>query len=109
MQTILPCFGMNTGAGLAFPHTLCLAMAMQVRGRKRLLLYRPQALKALQPYPTWHILRRRCRVNPENPDYKRFPAFQKVWLHVREGFSIDLTAARILLPEKWLLNFRISS
>ena len=51
---------------------------MQVRGRKRLLLYRPQALKALAPYPDWHILRRRCRVDPSNPDYRRFPAFQKV-------------------------------
>ena len=58
-------------------HQLAL-ITMQVKGRKRLLLYRPQALKALQPYPNWHILRRRCRVDPAHPDYKRFPAFERV-------------------------------
>lgn len=65
---------------MLFVRVLCIAL--QVRGRKRLLLYRPQALKALQPYPSWHILRRRCRVDPSNPDYRRFPAFQKVSLTV---------------------------
>ena len=75
------------GSGAGIPSYIIACLAMQVRGRKRLLLYRPQALKALQPYPTWHILRRRCKVDPENPDYKRFPAFQKVLLHVCEGFS----------------------
>ncbi|CAL5219804.1 g1711 [Coccomyxa viridis] len=55
-----------------------MSILTQVKGRKRLLLYRPQALKALQPYPNWHILRRRCRVDPAHPDYKRFPAFERV-------------------------------
>lgn len=59
---------------------------VQVKGRKRLLLYRPQDLRVLQPYPAWHILRRRCRVDPANPDYKRFPAFQKVLLHAHKDF-----------------------
>ena len=68
------------GSWAAVPSHVVACLRMQVRGRKRLLLYRPQALKALQPYPAWHILRRRCKVDPANPDYRRFPAFQKVLL-----------------------------
>ncbi|EIE24680.1 Clavaminate synthase-like protein [Coccomyxa subellipsoidea C-169] len=50
----------------------------QIRGRKRLLLYPPSALSKLQPYPSWHILRRRCRLDPAKPDLKRFPDFHQI-------------------------------
>lgn len=67
---------------------------MQIRGRKRLLLYPPDALDKLQPYPSWHILRRRCRLDPANPDLKRFPHFHKV----RAGLS-DLEAVWITISD----------
>ena len=35
-----------------------------MRGCKRLLLWEPSALEALQPYPAWHMLRRRARLCP---------------------------------------------
>jgi len=41
-----------------------LTAAAQVRGRKRLLLWEPDALGDLQLYPAWHMLRRRARVCP---------------------------------------------
>ncbi|BDA42635.1 probable bifunctional peptidase and arginyl-hydroxylase JMJD5 [Coccomyxa sp. Obi] len=49
----------------------------QIRGRKRLLLFPPSDLDRLQPYPSWHILRRRCRLDPAKPDLKRFPYFHQ--------------------------------
>jgi hypothetical protein len=52
--------------------------AWQIRGTKRLLLYKPCDLHKLRPYPRWHILGRRCRVDPCQPDYSRFPAFSEV-------------------------------
>lgn len=55
-------------------------MGAQIRGRKRLLLWPPSALHQLQPYPSWHILRRRCRFDPAKPDLKRFPNFDQVCL-----------------------------
>lgn len=55
-----------------------IVLCAQVRGRKRLLLYKPEDLKRLSPYPSWHILRRRCRVDPIAPDHIHFPKFQQV-------------------------------
>ncbi len=76
-----------TTAKLNMPHTCkgCTwwhgneaAFWVQIRGRKRLLLYPPSALSKLQPYPSWHILRRRCRLDPAKPDLERFPDFHQV-------------------------------
>jgi len=41
-----------------------LTAAAQVRGRKRVLLWEPDALGDLRLYPSWHMLRRRARVCP---------------------------------------------
>lgn len=49
----------------------------QVRGRKRMLLYRPEDLDRLYPYPDDSLLRRRARVDPTAPDYAKFPAFRE--------------------------------
>lgn len=49
---------------------------IQLQGRKRMLFWPPSDLPGLYPYHNLHLLRRRARVDPVNPDYKRFPRFR---------------------------------
>ena len=49
---------------------------VQLQGRKRMLFWPPSDLPGLYPYHNLHLLRRRARVDPTNPDYKRFPRFR---------------------------------
>ncbi|GAQ89297.1 hypothetical protein KFL_005080060 [Klebsormidium nitens] len=51
---------------------------LQVRGRKRMLLYDSRDLPALYPYPDDHPLRRRAQVDPTAPALSAFPAFAEV-------------------------------
>ena len=84
---------------------------MQILGRKRLLFFQPGELKALRPYPSWHILRRRLRFDPAAPDYGICPSprqlaamevvlepgdvllFPALWPHYTESldWSLSLT------------------
>lgn len=57
--------------------TRCRLLMLQVRGRKRMLLYTPDELQSLYPYPDDSLLRRRARVDPANPDLTRFPRFSE--------------------------------
>ncbi|KAK9864818.1 hypothetical protein WJX84_007473 [Apatococcus fuscideae] len=49
---------------------------VQLQGRKRMLFWPPSDLPGLYPYHNLHLLRRRARVDPTIPDYKRFPRFR---------------------------------
>lgn len=44
---------------------------VQLHGRKRMLFLDPDQLPAAYSYPDTHLLRRRARVNPAAPDYRR--------------------------------------
>ena len=48
----------------------------QIRGRKRMVFWSRAALDSLYLYPNWHILRRRSRCNPVQPDFRKFPKFE---------------------------------
>lgn len=54
---------------------------VQIRGRKRLLFYSPKNLDRLYTYGGLHILRRRSRVDPCNPDFKKYPKFKDIAAH----------------------------
>lgn len=74
------------------------ASHMQVRGRKRLLLWEPGALGMLKMYPALHILRRRARLCPTRAgDLAAHPSFAAarvvevlLWLHDRAHASQDV-------------------
>lgn len=38
-----------------------------------MLFYPPSELRSLKCYPNWHLLRRRARFNPADPQPPRFP------------------------------------
>lgn len=68
---------------------------IQLQGRKRMLFWPPSDLPGLYPYHNLHLLRRRARVDPINPDFKRFPRFR--WLaplfalaSISQEFAISL-------------------
>ena len=42
------------------------------------MFYTPHDLPALYPYGRWHILRRRARVDPAEPDLRKYPQFASV-------------------------------
>ena len=70
---------------------------VQLHGSKRMLLWPPQQLSALSPYPNFHILRRRARVDPCQPNYKKFPAFQHT-----AAIEVTLHAGDVLFfPAYW--------
>lgn len=48
---------------------------IQVRGTKRMLLWSPDQLHRIYPYRNWHILRRRGKVDPVKPNFKKYPKF----------------------------------
>ena len=48
---------------------------IQLRGTKRMLLWPAEQLQRIYPYRNWHILRRRGRVDPANPNLRKFPKF----------------------------------
>ena len=92
------------------------SMLTQVTGRKRLLLYRPEDLMRLYPYPAWHVLFRRARVNPVEPDFKRYPRYQGItayeavlnpgdvlyfppyWAHYTESIDMSISVTSRLRP-----------
>lgn len=49
----------------------------QVSGRKRVLLFSPDQLRRLYPYPIWEFHFRHSRVNLDAPDFEKFPEFRK--------------------------------
>lgn len=51
----------------------CCGAMEQIKGRKRMLFYPPSELRSLKCYPNWHLLRRRARFNPADPQPPRFP------------------------------------
>lgn len=92
---------------------------IQLRGTKRMLLWSPDQLHMVYPYPNWHVLRRRGRVDPAMPNLKRFPKFAKAhavevvlhpgdvlffpgyWAHYTESctFSVSITCRFGLVQE----------
>lgn len=50
---------------------------VQILGRKRFLLFSPDQVFNLYPYPAWHTLDSYSMVDFERPDLERFPAFQQ--------------------------------
>lgn len=84
---------------------------IQMRGTKRMLLWSPDQLHRIYPYRNWHILRRRGKVDPVKPDFKKYPKFAKAhamevvlqpgdvlffpgyWAHYTESssFSVSIT------------------
>ena len=63
---------------------------VQISGRKQLLFYKPEDLDSLYVYGNLHILRRRSRVDPFNPDLKKYPKFSRLqaWEAVLEPGDI---------------------
>ena len=43
-----------------------LGAAMQVRGEKRMLFWPPEQLPLMRPFPSSHLMRRRCQTPLEN-------------------------------------------
>jgi hypoxia-inducible factor 1-alpha inhibitor (HIF hydroxylase) len=50
----------------------------QVDGHKRCLLFSPEMLKCLYPFPVWHPCDRQCMVDLRNPNFDRFPKLKEV-------------------------------
>eukprot|EP00899_Mesostigma_viride_P010045 jgi/Mesvir1/19041/Mv12803-RA.2 len=57
---------------------------VQLKGRKRMLLFAPEDLHRLYPYADDHPLRRRAQVDPCLPDLERFPLFEEARGRVME-------------------------
>jgi len=71
----------------------------QVSGRKRVLLWPPEALRYIDLWPNWHPMRRRGRVDVTSPtladDYPAFVARAVAWEVVLEPGDL------LIFPPRW--------
>ncbi|XKL68822.1 hypothetical protein PGB90_006591 [Kerria lacca] len=69
----------------------------QVKGYKRIILFRPSQFKCLYPHPVYHPYDRQSQVDFEKPDYNRFPNFKDAC-----GFETVLEPGEVLyIPMYW--------
>lgn len=73
--------GKQTGVRMHFDSDLSSVLHTQVHGRKQILLFAPEYSDLLYkvPFNTF------CLIDPENPDYNKFPALRYV-----KGYKIEL-------------------
>ncbi len=71
---------------------------VMVKGKKRIILFSPSS----PVYPArFSELPNHARVDPEKPDYERFPGFSKA-----QPYTVDLEAGETLfLPSLWWHHF----
>jgi oxalate decarboxylase/phosphoglucose isomerase-like protein (cupin superfamily) len=68
-----------------------------VKGEKKIILYPPNQSSLLYRYPYISKFPNGAKVDPEKPDYKRFPRFEKA-----NAWVVDLKAGETLyIPSYW--------
>ena len=110
MQTLLPAFGeLTTNMLLIGEHgniTPChydeqQNLFTQVQGRKRCVLFSPNAFRTLYTYPVGHPADRQSQVNLYSPDSALHPMFQHC-----AGYEIVLHPGDVLyIPNMWFHHF----
>ena len=70
---------------------------VQVTGAKRMLFYPPEQAQLLYLFPDTHMLRRRARVDPSEPDLHSFPLVQQA----AALEAVLQPGDAILFPARW--------
>lgn len=71
----------------------------QLQGRKRWLLFSPDMASSFYPFPMYHPMDLRARVDLEHPDFDRYPKLHEAF---RKGLVADLGPGDMLfIPLHW--------
>ncbi|XP_065222718.1 hypoxia-inducible factor 1-alpha inhibitor-like isoform X1 [Planococcus citri] len=69
----------------------------QLRGYKRIMLFKPSQFENLYPHPVHHPYDRQTQIDFENPDYEKFPRFKNL-----SGFETIIEPGEVLyIPMYW--------